>query len=79
MLEVLNGKVTAEENGFAAQVADRLKLPATGGSDAHFASETGCYATEFNTPIHDQAGLLEALRNGDYQAVTFRGGIGEQS
>jgi len=47
-VEILNGKVTGEENGFAAQVAARLQLPVTGGSDAHTASEVGCYATEFS-------------------------------
>jgi hypothetical protein len=77
-VEILNGKVTAEENDFAAQVAYSLKLPVTGGSDAHAASEVGYYATEFEKPIQDEAGLLEALKNGGYQAISFRGGIGEK-
>ena len=76
-VEILNGKVTAEEHGFSAKVADHLGLPVTGGSDAHVSSEVGCYATEFEKPIHDQAGFIEALKNGRYHAISFRGNIGE--
>jgi hypothetical protein len=71
-MEILNGKVTEEENGFAAQVAARLHLSVVGGSDAHAASEVGCYATEFEKAIHNESELLEAFKNGQFRAVSFR-------
>lgn len=77
-VEILNGKVTEEENGFAAQVAARLGLPAVGGSDAHAASEVGCFATEFENAIHDEAELLEALKRGRCRAVSFRGVVAQE-
>ena len=71
-VEILNGKVTAEENSFAAKVADHLKLPTTGGSDAHVTSEVGCYATEFERPIQNEKELIQELKRGSYKAVAFR-------
>ncbi len=72
-VEVLNGKVTEKENGFAASVAETLRLPGTGGSDAHLASEVGHYATRFSTPIQTEAELIRALASRDYVPVPFRG------
>lgn len=71
-VEVLNGKVTREENRFAAQVAAKLNLPTTGGSDAHDRSEVGCYATEFSAPIRDEKSFLAALKSGAYNPVVYR-------
>lgn len=71
-VEVLNGKVTDEENGFASGVAQTLRLPATGGSDAHRANEVGRYATRFSVEIHTEAELIRALRSGEYVPVPFR-------
>jgi predicted metal-dependent phosphoesterase TrpH len=71
-IEVLNSKSTAEENDFAAKVARRLRLPATGGSDAHEVSEVGIYATRFHRIIKDERGLIEALRTGDSSPIAFR-------
>lgn len=71
-VEVLNGKVTDEENGFASGVAQSLRLPATGGSDAHRANEVGRYATRFSVEIHTEAELIQALRCGAYEPVAFR-------
>ena len=71
-VETLNGKVTATENGLAREVAEGLKLPATGGSDAHDSSSVGLYATAFTRPINNEVELLAALKTGDYQPVKFR-------
>ncbi|HSH70434.1 MAG TPA: PHP domain-containing protein, partial [Deferrisomatales bacterium] len=71
-LETQNGKVTSTENGLAGQVAERLELTASGGSDAHHASMVGCYATRFDEPIHSEADLIAALRAGRCQPVAFR-------
>lgn len=71
-VEVLNGKVTEKENGFAASVAQTLRLPGTGGSDAHRAAEVGHYATRFFTAIHTEAELIRALAGRDYAPAAFR-------
>ena len=74
-LEVLNSKVTEEENAFALKVARGLGLPATGGSDAHEVEEVGIYATRFSSGIESERGLIEALKQGDYEPVVFRKGM----
>jgi predicted metal-dependent phosphoesterase TrpH len=71
-IEVLNGKVTKKENKLAAEVSACLKLPATGGSDAHEVDEVGKCATRFTSSISNEKELLAALKGGDYDAVTFR-------
>ncbi|MFH1157054.1 MAG: PHP domain-containing protein [Pseudomonadota bacterium] len=71
-IEILNGKVTASENSLAAQVAQGLNLPATGGSDAHDVTTLGVYATRFDMVLNDEQDLVRALRSGHYQPVSFR-------
>ncbi len=71
-VEVLNSRVSDEENAFAAKVAAALRLHTTGGSDAHTTSELGLYGTRFSRPISDESDLIAALKSGDYQPVAFR-------
>jgi predicted metal-dependent phosphoesterase TrpH len=71
-VEVLNGKVAEQENNFAAKAAQSLRLPMTGGSDAHGAGEVGLYATRFPGPIQNEQDLIEALKKGGYSPVVFR-------
>lgn len=71
-VEVLNGKVTKEENEFALKVARGLGLPITGGSDAHEVEEIGKYATHFPGVIKNEQDLLAALKKGEYSPVHYR-------
>jgi predicted metal-dependent phosphoesterase TrpH len=71
-VEVLNSRVSEKENRFAAQVAEGLGLPLTGGSDAHKAGEVGRYATRFFDPIRNEGDLVEALKKGRFSPVVFR-------
>jgi predicted metal-dependent phosphoesterase TrpH len=71
-IEILNGKVTEKENRLASSVAERLGLPATGGSDAHEVSEVGRYATRFPGQIQTEAELMEALKNKEGVPIAFR-------
>lgn len=71
-VEVLNGKVTRDENNFAADVAAGLGATATGGSDAHEVHEVGCYATHFQDIITNEKELIEALKAGRCAPVEFR-------
>lgn len=71
-VEVLNGKVTDEENRFASAVATRLGLSVTGGSDAHEVAEVGIYATRCPGPVRDERDLISALRGGACTPMAFR-------
>jgi predicted metal-dependent phosphoesterase TrpH len=71
-MEVLNGKVTRPENEFAAQVATGMKLPATGGSDAHAVGDVGRYVTRFQQIIENEQDLVTALKKGNYSPYAYR-------
>jgi predicted metal-dependent phosphoesterase TrpH len=71
-IEVMNGKVTKEENVFASEVAAGLGLPGIGGSDAHKESEVGVYATRFQDSIADEKDLIDMLKSGKFSPVSFR-------
>lgn len=64
-VEVLNSKVTPEENAFALRVAQGLGLAVTGGSDCHEVPAVGIYATAFSTPILHEGDLIEAVKKGE--------------
>jgi len=68
-VESLNASEGALQNETAAQLAERLRLPGIGGSDAHSAREAGRCATRFGVLIVDEASLVAALRAGTYEAV----------
>ena len=61
-IEVRNGNDSDEENDMAAQVATRLGLPGTAGSDAHQVDEVGKWATDFEREIENEQQLVEELR-----------------
>ncbi len=71
-VEVLNGKVTEQENEFSLQVAARIGLPGIAGSDTHESSTVGTYATEFSATIRNESDLVAALHSGGFRAVRFR-------
>lgn len=71
-VEVFNGRVTRQENHLACEVASRLDLVQTGGSDAHQAEELGQYATRFSSPVQNERDLIEALRNHHARPAAFR-------
>lgn len=68
-IEIANGGTSDEENRFAAEVAHRLNLPVTGGSDAHSTHGLGKFVTEFPDEIFDEAQFLAALHSGDFHPV----------
>ncbi len=71
-LEALNGRATDSENRFTGEVAARLGMPITGGSDAHEVSEIGIYATRFDQSIENEKDLISALQSGNYFPTVFR-------
>ena len=70
-MEVHNGKLTPSENDFSHDVAGIVKLPQTGGSDAHKPDEVGVFATRFFADIENETDLVRALHSGRFEPVAF--------
>jgi predicted metal-dependent phosphoesterase TrpH len=65
-VEIRNGKLSAEENDMAAQVAARVDLPGTAGSDAHSLDEVGRWVTDFERTVESEQDLVRELRAGRF-------------
>jgi hypothetical protein len=75
-MEVANGGTDDRENAFAMSVAALLKMPVTGGSDAHSVHGLGKFVTAFRDEINTEAEFLKALHSGTfYPAVGLREGV----
>ena len=74
-IEVANGGTADNENAFAMNVASLLKMPVTGGSDAHSTHGIGKFVTAFRDDINTEGEFLAALHAGAfYPAVGLRSG-----
>ncbi len=62
-IEVMNGNCTKKENDFAAAVAEVLRVPATAGSDAHYAQDLGRCFTVVPGEVRTIHELMEVLRS----------------
>jgi hypothetical protein len=58
--------VTEKENEVAGNVAERLGLRATAGSDAHEIVALGTWATIFEKDIVTEVDLLQELKTGKF-------------
>ena len=72
-VDVLNGRGSAGENAFAADLAGRLRLKGTGASDAHDVGDLGTFATEFHRPVEGLADLVRELKAGRFEPVVLNG------
>jgi histidinol phosphatase-like PHP family hydrolase len=72
IVEIFNGGSRGEEDAVARAMADEQGYRGIGGSDAHIVSHIGRCATRFARPIHDERELVDALRAGEFEAVSFR-------
>ncbi len=68
-IEVLNGGCIDRENRLAQDVARHLRMPQTGGSDAHMPLEVGRYATLFEKDLESEDDMLSEMRAGRFRAV----------
>ena len=69
-VEVANGGTIDRENDFAMAVAGLLKLPVTGGSDAHSTHGLGKFLTEFADEVNTEGEFLKALHSKQFHPVT---------
>ena len=67
-LETCNGQCLDQQNRDALELARLLKLPGTGGSDAHSLHEIGRCYTEFSVPVRTEQDLIAALLSGSMRA-----------
>jgi len=65
-LEGFNGRNMEGNNMLACQLANKLGLSTTGGSDAHFPDELGKCVTIFQKDIWDEAELIAELKAGRF-------------
>ena len=71
-IEIRNGRVTEKENEVASQVAERLGLPGTAGSDAHEINALGTWVTIFEKDLDNETDLVRELKTGRYTFGTVR-------
>jgi predicted metal-dependent phosphoesterase TrpH len=72
VIETHNGGSRAGEDEAASELAERYGYRGIGGSDAHLVSKIGVCATRFDGDIENTLDLVEALRKGSFEAVTWR-------
>jgi predicted metal-dependent phosphoesterase TrpH len=71
-LEGFSGKTAEIDNILAQEVARMLGMNMTGGSDAHSLEAIGKCVTIFENNIKDEAGLIQELKRGRFEAAYFR-------
>jgi len=69
-LEGYNGRNVAGNNILACQLAAKLEIPTSGGSDAHFTSELGKCVTIFDNTIANETELLQELKAGKFKGIS---------
>ena len=74
-VESLNGRGSAEQNRYSADLGASLSLPTTAGSDAHRVAQLGTAATEFHGKVECVADLIRLIKSGQYRPVDLRAGV----
>lgn len=71
IVETLNGGSRSGENERSRELAGAHGYRGIGGSDAHIVSHIGRCATRFDDSIRSEKDLVEALRAGSFEAVSW--------
>ena len=71
-VEGLNGRGSRTENSFSMELARRLGMGATGGSDSHAPGGVGACATEFDARISCLDDLIRELKGGRFRPVSLK-------
>ena len=72
IVEIYNGGSRGEENDVAIAWAEKLGYAGIGGSDAHIVSHIGRCVTRFPGDVRSEEDLVEALRTGDFEGMTWK-------
>ncbi|MBK67772.1 MAG: hypothetical protein CMP22_06540 [Rickettsiales bacterium] len=71
-IESLNGRGDKIQNIFSSKICEIVKLPSTGGSDAHKVEDIGKVGTKFDTKITTLEELISTLKIGRYQPILLK-------
>ena len=71
IVEGLNASNRPNENIRTENMLKKFNYFTTGGSDAHIVSSLGNCMTYFKETISSEKDLVQALKNGEFQAVTI--------
>lgn len=72
VIETLNGGSRAREDEAALRLAETCGYRGIGGSDAHIVSHIGRCVTRFPAPVRGVGELVEALRSGEFEAISWK-------
>lgn len=72
IVEVYNGGSRGSEDEAAQALATAQGYQGIGGSDAHIVSHIGRCATRFPAPVGTEGALVEALRAGEFEAMSWK-------
>jgi predicted metal-dependent phosphoesterase TrpH len=64
LIEINNARLTADKNAMAKKLAEKYKIAAVSGSDAHFAWEIGRSVTMFENTPSSRDELIDMILNG---------------
>ena len=72
VIETRNGGSRATEDERAQRLAEERGYRGVGGSDAHIVSHIGRCVTRFPAPIRGVGELVDALRAGEFEAISWK-------
>jgi len=72
VIETRNGGSRAREDEAALRLAETCGYRGIGGSDAHIVSHIGRCVTRFPAPLRGVGELVEALRSGEFEAISWK-------
>jgi predicted metal-dependent phosphoesterase TrpH len=72
VIETRNGGSRAREDEAALRLAEACGYRGIGGSDAHIVSHIGRCVTRFPAPVRGVGELVEALRSGEFEAISWK-------
>jgi predicted metal-dependent phosphoesterase TrpH len=74
-LEIINGRGSAQENAFSDELARRMGMRGSAGTDSHSKRDIGVCATEFSRNITDVTEFIDELRHGRFTGVALKEGL----
>ena len=72
IVETRNGGSREGEDELSLSMAAKLGYLGIGGSDAHIVSHIGRCATRFAGPVTSEGALVDALRSGEFEALSLK-------
>jgi hypothetical protein len=72
VVEIYNGGSRGREDDAARTLAEEFGYRGIGGSDAHIVSHIGRCATRFPAPVRSAGELVDALRAGEFEALSWK-------